>query len=220
MDTNNLWDLLSGYPTGIYSVLICVLLVFWLFAIIGALDIDSLSFDQDIDFDLDGDIEIPGFVGLLHTLGFTGVPFTIVLTILIFLAWVFSYLLSAYLLPLIPTEWLKILAGTAGLIASFLLAVPITGRIIAPLRKLARENKAKSNRDYLGSHCKVTSQTVDETFGQGKIQTSGASLIVSIRCPASAGVKQGDLVRPISFDQQKNIYQVMPNDEFERNLKH
>ena len=144
METNNLWQLLSGYPTGIYSVFICVLILFWLFAIVGALDIDIISFDNDIDLDvdIDADIEIPGFVGLLHTLGFTGVPFTIVLTVLIFLAWVFSYLISAYVLPLVPTDLLKILVGTAALIGSFLLALPITSKIIAPLRTLALENQA------------------------------------------------------------------------------
>ena len=221
MESADLWQILSSYPTGIYSVLICVLLFFWLFAILGALDIDILSFDSDIDLDvdIDADIEIPGFIGLMHTLGFTGVPFTIVLTALIFLAWVFSYILSAYLLPLIPTDVLKILVGTAVLIGSFLLAVPITTKIVAPLRKLAVEHTAKSNKDFLGSHIKVTSLTVDESFGQGKIQTTGASLIVSIRCLASEQVKQGDIVRPISFDEQKNVYHVITHEEFERNLK-
>ena len=116
METANLWHILSSYPTAIYSVLICVLLVFWLFAILGALDLDIISFDSDIDLDvdldIDADIEIPGFIGLMHTLGFTGVPFTIVLTVLFFLSWVFSYFISAYLLPLIPTDLLKALVGT------------------------------------------------------------------------------------------------------------
>ena len=221
LEITNLWQVLSGYPTGIYSVLICVLLIFWLFAILGALDIDILSFDNDIDLDvdIDADIEIPGFVGLMHTLGFTGVPFTIVLTVLIFLAWVFSYLISAYLLPLIPTELMKILLGTAVLIGSFMVAVPITTKIVAPLRKLAVEHNAKSNKDFLGSHIKVTSLTVDDSFGQGKIQTTGASLIVRIRCPASSLIKQGDIVRPISFDEKENLYQVISDEEFERNLK-
>ena len=222
MESANLWQILSGYPTGVYSVLICVLLVFWLFAILGALDLDIISFDSDIDLDvdldIDADVEIPGFIGLMHTLGFTGVPFTIVLTVLIFLAWVFSYFISAYLLPLIPTEILKALLGTVTLVGSFLVAVPITTKIVSPLRKLALEHSAKSNKDFLGSNIKVTSLTVDESFGQGKIQTTGASLIVSIRCRASDEVKQGDIVRPISFDEEKNIYQVIPDKEFEQHL--
>lgn len=220
MDTNNLWQILSGYPTGIYTVLIIVLVIFWLFAILGALDMDMFSFDSDIDFDIDmdADIEIPGFVGLLHTLGFTGVPFSIVVTVLIFLAWVFSYLVSYFVLPVIPGVLLKIAVGTIGLVGSFILAVPITTKLVAPLRKLALENKAKSNKDFLGSHCQVTSLNVDENFGQGRIQTNGASLIISIRMASPNNIKQGDTVRPISFDEQKNVYQVISQQEFEENL--
>lgn len=216
MEVNGLWQILSAYPTGIYTVLIGVLVIFWLFAILGALDIDIISFDVDID----GDIEIPGFVGLLHTLGFTGVPFTIVLSVLVFLAWVFTYIGAAYVLPMVPTVILKALAGTGILVGSFVLAVPITTKIVAPLRKLALENIAKSNKDYLGGNCKVTSLTVDEIFGQGKIQTKGASLIVRIRANKEDGIKKGDIVRPISYDEEDNSYQVITNREFENKLDH
>ena len=217
MEMNELWQILSGYPTGIYTILIGVLVIFWLFAIIGAMDMDVISFDSDIDFD--GDVEIPGFVGLLHTLGFTGVPFTIVLTVLIFLAWIFSYVASAYVLPWVPTLILKILVGTGVLVGSFLLAVPLTTKIVSPLRKLAIENKAKSNKDFLGSNCKVTSLTVDESFGQGKVQTIGSSLIVRVRASVPNEIKKGDIVRPISYDEADNVYHVITNKEFEDNLK-
>jgi len=219
MEADLLWETLSSYPTGIYTVLIGVLVIFWLFAIIGALDIDIISFDADLDMDVDGDIEIPGFVGLLHTLGFTGVPFTIVLSVLIFLAWIFSYLLSAYLIPVIPTTLLKILVGTGTLIGSFLIAIPLTSKIVSPLRKLALENSAKSNKDYLGGLCKVTSLSVDETFGQGKIQTTGTSLVVRIRAAKPNEIKKGDIVRPISYDETENVYHVVTNEEFESNLE-
>jgi len=217
MEAELLWETLSSYPTGIYTVLIGVLVVFWLFAIVGALDIDIISFDTDLD--IDGEIEIPGFVGLLHTLGFTGVPFTIVLTVLIFLAWIFSYIVSAYLIPVIPTTLLKMLAATATLIGSFMLAVPLTSKVVSPLRKLASENTAKSNKDFLGGMCKVTTLSVDETFGQGKIQTTGSSLIVRIRAEKPNNISKGDIVRPISYDETDNVYHVITHEEFEKNLE-
>jgi len=217
MELNQLWELLSGYPTGIYTIFIGVLLVFWLFAILGALDIDILSFDADLDFD--GEVEIPGFVGLLHTLGFTGVPFTIVLSILIFIAWVFTYVISAYVLPMVPTTILKFLLGSATIVGAFMMAVPITAKIVSPLRKLSIENTAKSNKDYLGAMCKVTSLNVDESFGQGKIQTTGTSLIVRIRATAPNNIKKGDIVRPISYDESDNVYHVVTHEEFEQSVE-
>jgi len=219
MESANLWQILSGYPTGIYTVLIGVMVIFWLFAILGALDMDIISFDSDVDFDLDGDVEIPGFVGLMHTLGFTGVPFTIVLTVLIFLAWIFCYAASAYVLPWVPTIVLKVLVGTGVLVGSLLLAVPLTTKIVSPLRKLAIENKAKSNKDFLGSNCKVTSLTVDDTFGQGKVLTLGTSLVVRIRAASPNEIKKGDIVRPISYDEADNVFHVITNKEFENKLK-
>ncbi|WP_198263236.1 OB-fold-containig protein [sulfur-oxidizing endosymbiont of Gigantopelta aegis] len=217
MELNQLWEILSGYPTGIYTVFIGLLLVFWLFVIIGALDLELISFDADID--VDAEIEIPGFVGLMHTLGLTGVPFTIVITILVFLAWVFSYIVSAYLIPLIPSSLVQILVATITLVGAFLLAVPITSRIVAPLQKLSQENQAKSNKDFLGSHCTVTSLSVDDTFGQGKIKTRGASLIVRIRAELPNTIKKGDIVRPISYDENDNVYHIVTHEEFEKNLE-
>ena len=212
---NELWIVLSAFPTGIYSILLAILMVFWLFTVLGAIDIDIISFD--LEFEAEGDI--PGFAGLLHTLGLSGVPFTIVLTILVFLAWVMTYLVSNYVTPLIPTDILKILVSVATLIGSFLIAVPITAKIIEPLKKLSAENKAKTKIDFLGQPCKVTSQTVDEEFGQGRIHSSnGDVIIVRIRASKSEQFKKGDIVRAISFDEPNNLYQVVSNDEFEISL--
>ena len=220
METSILWETLSGYPTGIYTILVGVMLVFWLFAILGAIDIDIVSFDTDIEFDTDFDVdgEVPGFVGLLHTLGLTGVPFTIVLTALFFLAWVFTYIFSAYVIPFVPGDILKIVAGTAALVGSFLLAVPITSKVVAPLRKLSLENTGKANKDFLGARCIVTSQTIDDTFGQGEIQNSGAGLIVRIRASVPNNIKKGDIVRPISYEKEDNLYHVITHQEFEDNI--
>jgi len=210
-----MWIVLSSYPTGIYSIFLGVLMIFWALTIIGALDIDVISFD--IDFEADTDI--PGFAGLLHTLGLSGVPFTIVLTLLVFLAWIMTYVVSNYLLPVIPSSILQFIAGSITLVSTFFLSVPITAKMIQPLRKLTAENKAKTKIDFLGEPCKVTSQTVDLEFGQGRIDTSnGDEIIVRIRADKTLGFKKGDTVRAINFDKQTNSYQVISNDEFEKSL--
>lgn len=215
MDISGLWEVLSSYPTSVYTVILGVLLVFWLFAVLGAIDIDFLS----VDVDIDPDVDIPGFVGLMHTLGFIGVPFTIVLSVLIFLAWVFTYIVAANVLPLIPTTLLKVLVGTGTLVGSFLLAVPITSRVVAPLRKLAVLNQAKSNKDYVGYACKVTSLQVDEGFGQGFIETGGAGLNVRIRAQVPNEMSKGIVVRIIDYNEEDNSYSVISEEEFKKNLK-
>lgn len=215
---SEMWSILSSYPTSVYTVILGVLLVFWLFAVIGAVDIDLFQFDVDMDVDFDADVEIPGFVGLMHTLGFIGVPFTIVLSVIFFLAWVFTYIVAANVLPLVPTTVLKIVAGTATLVGSFLLALPITSKVVAPLRKLAVLNQAKSNKDYVGSACKVTSLEVNESFGQGFIETGGAGLNVRIRAVTPNNISKGDAVRVFDYDEEDNTYKVMTEEEFRKNL--
>ncbi|MCJ8313305.1 MAG: hypothetical protein HRU38_14135 [Saccharospirillaceae bacterium] len=212
---NEIWNVLSSYPTGIYTIFLAMLLVLWLFTIIGAMDIDVVSFDVDFDTETD----IPGFAGLLHTLGLSGVPFTIVLTLIIFLAWTITYLTSIFLTPLIPSSILQFIFSSTTLVGSFIIAVFITGKLIQPLRKLSNENKAKTKIDFLGQPCKVTSLTVDDEFGQGRISSNnGDDIIVRIRASKAEGFKKGDIVIAISYNKTNNLYQVISNDEFKTNL--
>jgi hypothetical protein len=217
MDMSELWVTLSSYPTSVYTVILGVLLVFWVFAVLGAIDIDLFSFDLDVD--IDADVDLPGFIGLMHTLGFAGVPLTIVLSILIFLAWVFTYIIAVNVLPLVPTAVLKILVGTVTLVGSFLLAIPITSKLVSPLRKLAVINHAKSNKDYVGFACKVTSLEVDDDFGQGFIETGGAGLNVRIRAQVPNEMTKGVSVRIIDYNENNNTYKVISEEDFKENLK-
>ena len=58
----SVWEILSAYPSNIYTILIGVIVIYWLFVIIGAADIDIFTFEVDIDPD------IPGFVGLMQSI--------------------------------------------------------------------------------------------------------------------------------------------------------
>ena len=81
-----------SYPTVFFTVILLVLAVYWLFAILGMVDIDVLDLDMDVDADVDVDLEgMTGLAGLLVTLGLTGVPVTVVMTLLALLAWLLSY---------------------------------------------------------------------------------------------------------------------------------
>lgn len=214
-------DIISSFPTSIYTVILGVLLVFWIFAILGAVDFDIFSPDADVDIDLDLDVdaEMPGFLGLLHTLGLTGVPVTIVFSLLIFIAWILTYLASVYILPWVPTALLFWLAGSAVLVVSFAVAIPITARAIRPLKPVFRTHNASSNQDYVGYACKVTSLEVKEDFGQGFIEDGGAGLNVRIRAQTPNAFTKGDIVKIVSYDADNNTYQVVNEQEFESYFK-
>lgn len=212
-------SIISGFPTVIYTVLLGIILVYWLLAILGAIDIDVLDVDVDMDIDIDVDLEadassVSGLTGLLSTLGLTGPPVTVILSLLIVLSWLFSYFSSAYLLVLFPGEILKYLAGTVLLVVSFALAIPVTAQVIKPLRGLFVVHSAKSKSHFVGSTCKVSSLEVTDKFGQAQIDDGEAGIIISVRAKMPNTIKKGDKTVVISYDEGKGTYEVVPEEEF------
>ena len=97
-------DLLTHYPGLLPSIVIGVLLVFWLLTIVGLLDHDSFGPDwigghhhHDVD----------GLPDMLLALGLDRLPFSIVVSGVAFFWWLLTMLATALLLPLLPLPlWL------------------------------------------------------------------------------------------------------------------
>ncbi|MGD8910256.1 MAG: hypothetical protein PVI92_13015, partial [Chromatiales bacterium] len=124
-------EVISSYPTSIYTIVLGIMLVFWIFAILGMFDIDIFpndTGDDVFDVDMDLDAEMPGFIGLLHTLGLTGVPLTLVISIIALLGFILSYSTSAWILMPLGSDLLRYLLGTVVLAVSFTIAIPITAQ--------------------------------------------------------------------------------------------
>jgi hypothetical protein len=212
-------DVISSYPTSVYTVVLGIMLVFWIFAIVGMFDIDIFPSDTgddvfDGDVDLDG--EIPGFIGLLHTLGLTGVPLTLVISIVALLGFILSYFSSAWILLPLGSDILRYLIGTAILAISFLLAIPITAQAIKPMKPLFVKHYAPSKRDYIGHLCVVTSSKVDSEFGIGAVETHGAPLQVDIRAQGGEVYNKGTTLRIADYDPAKDTFDVISEAKYEQ----
>ncbi len=59
-------DAAAAFPTVIFTVLLGIILVYWLFVILGALDLDLFSGDADVDVDVGGghDVGMPKDIGM------------------------------------------------------------------------------------------------------------------------------------------------------------
>ena len=148
-------DAALAYPTMIYTALLGLVLFYWLLAIVGLVDFESGGLE--IDADLQADVEVGDLgtlAGFLVALGINGVPFSIVVSLMVLISWVFSCLLGMWLLPLVPTALLSAVAGTAVLLLSPLFALPITARLIRPMRGLFVTHNAMSNRTWSGGPAK------------------------------------------------------------------
>ena len=205
-------NIVTRFPTVVFTVLLGVILVYWLLAILGAVDIDIL--DLDVDVDVDADVSnVGGLTGLLSTLGLSGPPLTVILSVLIVSSWLISYFASAYLLVLVPWDMLHEFIGAGLLVGSFIVSIPVTAQLIKPLKGLFKVHTAKSKSQFIGATCKITTLEVTDTFGQAEIDDGEAGIIVAVRSNTPNSFTKGDKAVVASYDKNKNTYEVVPEEE-------
>jgi hypothetical protein len=231
-----------AFPTVVFTILLGVVIAYWLFVLLGALDINVLGHGHGHDLHVDGHghghfdghgydghghdghghdgqdghgdhdaEETGGLAGLIHTFGLSGVPVTLMLSLLILASWAFC-LGAVQLLGGGGRSW----ADVATPLLSFVLALPVTAGLIRPLRRFYTTLPAPRHRDLLGKVCTITTLRVDERYGQAEVADGGAGLIVQVRSTGS-GLSRGD--RALIFDYKNEVFHVAPVDEaLRRNL--
>ncbi len=214
---------ISSFPTVIYTTLLVVVVGYWLLAFTGTFDMDAFDVGVDIDMDLelDGDIsEIGGIAGLLTTLGLTGVPITIVISLLVLNAWIICY----FLILLIPTfpqfiSLVQVAINIGVAIVSFMVSIPVTATMIKPLKGLFRKvNQAPISKSLLGATCRIRSSRADADFGEAECQLEGASLIVKVRAVGDQTFNTGDRVVVIEHNKEKQVFNVVSEADFKQHL--
>lgn len=204
---SELLSAMLAFPTVIFTVLLGVVVTYWIFVILGALDIDLLEFDVDTDAEADvdggdGDYD-SGLAGVWNAVGLGGVPVTLSLSLLVLAAWVFSLLAMDFLGG--GTPWW--LAGSTALLCLGV-AVPVTALLIRPLRRFFVTHPAVDHRSLVGQICTISTLRVDERYGQAEIEDGGAGLLIQVRASASHELRRGD--RALIFDYKDEVFQVAP----------
>lgn len=201
-----------AFPTVLFSFLLCLALVYWLVAALGILELDTFGGD----FAPNGEgLELEGLAGLLLRLGLGGVPVTLVLTLLVFFAWFASYFVELLLLRHLPLGWLRYPLGLAVAAAALLPAVPLTGLLCRPLRRLFRKVEAPTSRGLLGQIARVRSASVSPHFGEADLDDGGAGLILRIRAEVTENFKRGDRVVLLEYLEAEHAYRVISEQEFQ-----
>lgn len=209
-----------SFPTFIFSLLLVVVLIFWIITAVGLTDIDSLDIDLP-DADMGGDdLPLTGVSGLLVKFRMNGVPLTILLTILTLCCWMLSYFCQYLLLSKLAASTLSYLyypAGIIAFIAVFYLGLLLTAILIQPIRSWLRKmdsHKTTSSRSLLGREVIVRTPEVTLKYGEGTIENGGAGLILQIRAPEEAGFRRGDIVIIYQYNETGNAYMVVSENEF------
>lgn len=93
-------DAAASFPTAVFSTLLAVVLFYWVLAVLGIVD-----FDNGVDIDAGGDqgpSDLGTIAGYVVAFGLQGIPFSIILSLLVLVSWTLSCLGGMWLLPLLP----------------------------------------------------------------------------------------------------------------------
>ncbi len=197
----------SQFPTVIYSTLLGIVVVYWLVGMLGLIDLD---FSGDIELDSEIEVSVGGLTGLLLTFGLTGVPFTLVISIIILTCWLVSIYLQFYLLAWLPDGWLYYLMGAVSSFIVFLISLPVTAVIIRPLKGMFNSVETATSHHLVGKDATIATGTVTETFGQARLFNDGAEILLDVRCSAEHALTMGDKVLVIEYLQENHAYIVTP----------
>jgi len=213
----------------VFTIGLGIALVYWLFVLLGALDIDLLGGGDasgaakglgDLVTGAKGAGEVIGGAkaggeavklggdgdgGVWNALGLGVVPITITVSVILLVGWIGSILLVEYATPAVGS-WLPTVTLPVMLIA----AVLLTSLLVRPLAPVFAIREGKSNRDYVGHTCAITTGHVDDGFGQATVEDGGTVLVIPVRCDRPGKLARGDKALIIDFDDARQAYVVEP----------
>lgn len=209
----NFWDAVTAYPTAVFTVLLLVVLGYWLLALLGLVDFDSLGGDLELEVrgDIDG-VELGNVASYVVAMGLNGVPFSIVVSLLVLVGWTVSSLAGQWLMPLIPTWPLQLLVGTGVLLASTALSILVTARLIRPMRGLFVTHQAQANASLVGRTCRVMSLSVNERQGHAVVAQRGADLNIRVRADTPNTLTKGSTAYILEYDEGTGRYLIRAED--------
>ncbi len=203
-----------SFPAAIFTVLLGVALVYWLFVIVGAAHVNLLGegvFEGAADGALDGvakgalegatkgvlegaaehldavgtaDGIDGGAAGLMNALRLRAAPATVVLSVLI----LFSWMIVIGAMQLLGAF---AVGGSAGTIVklALLVLVPVvalfpTSIVIRPLAKVFTPPPVARHESLVGKICTIRTGTVTDRFGEATLEDGGAGFVVRVRIDA------------------------------------
>lgn len=202
-------DAATGYPTAIFTALLLVVVGYWLLAMSGWVDFDSSDIDIELEAHADADPgELSTLAGYVMAMGLNGVPFSIVVSLLVLVAWTLSCMVGEWLLPWVPTAPLRWLAGTGTLVASVGAAIVFTAQLIKPMRGLFVTHRAVANASLVGQTCRIMSQSVNARMGYAEVAQRGASIQIKVWADEPNTLTKGMVAHILEYDETAGRYLV------------
>lgn len=200
-------ELLRHAITGaniIPTVMLGIVLIYWLTVTLGVVDFSFLDFDFDLDFD--GVEDLGFFSGLFVFLNVAELPFMLFFSVLILNFWILSMLM--FYLPITAGGLIALLL----LLPLFILSMFLTKYETSPLKgmfKGSNSQGAKATRIVHGL-CTLRCDITDGKMGQAEVDREGAAIVINVK-PDTVGdsFKKGETAFVASKETQTNIYYII-----------
>ena len=218
------------------SVLVIVLLVYWMVTLISGIDFD-LDFDVDIDVDIDINPGIEGGSADFHEVSntelnkedvvgrrrrplawwqvvliyfnFVGLPFMFTFTSWIFIWWIFTATVT------VITESINNSFGFLLMLIGFFPSLIITKIVTTPFKVFFKNLNQHGDLpiDVLGRVGVCLSNIKDNKLGSAEVKTEGTHLSINIRSLDGAPIGYKERILIIKQSQDKSFYyaQAYPN---------
>lgn len=195
-----------SFPVIAFTIPLLIMIVFWIFALLGTIDIEILDFQSEAESDsADGTSS-----SFLESLGLDGVPLTVAITLVEIYGFIFVYLGRKYLTPFFDGFISATAAGLLIAAVSLIAAIPFAAYTSRPLKRIFRTHEGVRKSELIGITCVVTTQTVTDTFGQARAEDG---MIYSVRTAPGAPISGGATVVLIDFDKENDTYLVVTQAE-------
>ncbi|WP_109831227.1 OB-fold-containig protein [Reichenbachiella versicolor] len=184
------------------SMLFLFVILYWLIAILGMIDIDAV----DIDIDIDTDIEISGFAALLSFFNIGHMPLMIFVTFFTIPLWMITLLINDYLGYF---GWLpQLIVFIPTMIGSLFIAKFFTIPIARFYKKVRKNTEAIE--DIVGKMCTAKLRITSDRIGQAEINVGGTSVLISAKTQNQEVVEKGSTALIIQQSNDHNFYIVEP----------
>lgn len=193
-----------SFPLIVYTIPLILFAVFWLFSLLGAVDMET--FDIDLDTDGESDVATSWF----EKLGLSGVPLVIALTFVDFYAFIITYMGRKFLQPFLDGIVSGIAAGTIIALLALIIAIPVSALCIKPIRRFFVTHEGERKDELHGTKCTVMTSSVSATFGQAQ---GDDGMVFSIRAPEPNQLKKGSRVVLLEYSKADDTYSVVAEAE-------
>jgi hypothetical protein len=200
-------EIATSFPTLPLSVLLLIAIAYWLLCMLGALELDVVDIPELGDGDAGAGAGL--LTGLFLRLRLEGLPFALIYTAVVLIAWVFTYLFSALALERIESDTLRFALGVCTIPTALLVSLPFAGWILQPFRGLFARSEGRKAESLLGEIVHVRSPQVNEHVGTAAYDDGGAGLIIQVRC-VGAVIGRGERALVVEYLQAQNAYRVVP----------